>query len=254
METVPATPITLEICVDSLESAQIAARAGAHRLELCADLAQHGLTPSADLIATVRAEVSIPVFVMIRPRPGNFCYSPAEFAAMQRDIDLAKNARADGVVFGILSEDRTVDQPRNAEVLAQARPLQATFHRAFDVSSDLTQSLETIIHLGFDRVLTSGGAPKVEQAIPVVNRLQRQAAGRIALMIGSGINSTNVRSLIEQTGVREVHSSARRLAQPSMRYRSEVIAMDTIPGWEERYATADEEEVRKLVQAIKWSP
>ena len=254
METVSAIPITLEICVDSLESAQIAARAGAHRLELCADLAQHGLTPSAGLIAAVRAQVSLPIFVMIRPRPGNFHYTSAEFAAMQRAIDLAKNSRADGVVFGILNQDRTIDQPRNTELLHQARPLQATFHRAFDVSSNLAHSLETIIQLGFNRLLTSGGALKVEQATAVVKRLRGQAANRIHLMIGSGINSTNVRSLIDQTGVHEVHSSARRVLPPSMRDRNEVIAMDTLPSDDHRHPEADEQEIRNLLRAINTIP
>ena len=246
-----ATPITLEICVDSIESAQAAARGGAHRIELCASLAEQGLTPSVGLIATVRQLIPIPLFVMIRPRPGNFLYSAAEFAAMEHDIAIAKELRADGIVFGILNEDRTIDRARNAELLHLARPLQATFHRAFDVSIDLAQSLEAVIQLGFDRLLTSGGAQKVEQAIPEVKRLRKQAAGRIALMIGSGVNSTNVRSLIEQTSVREVHTSARGIASFVSHPPDGIIAADTLPFSEPAHAVADEQEIRKLGRAIK---
>ena len=249
-----AIPITLEICADSIESAQAAARAGAHRIELCTSLAEQGLTPSAGVIATVRQLIPIPLFVMIRPRPGNFFYSPAEFAAMKHDIALAKDLRADGVVFGILKGDRTIDQPRNAELLHLARPLQATFHRAFDVSSDLPHSLEAIIQLGFDRLLTSGGAPRVEQALPLLKRLRAQAANQISLMIGSGVNSTNVCSLIDQTGVREVHTSARRFASSAPPQRNEILAADTLPLSEPAPAVANEQEIRNLLRAIKSMP
>ncbi|HTR25008.1 MAG TPA: copper homeostasis protein CutC [Terriglobales bacterium] len=244
------TPITLEVCVDCIESAHVAAREGAKRIELCASLNEHGLTPSAGMIATVRDLVSIDLFVMIRPRGGDFVYSEGEFAAMKHDIATAKALGADGVVFGILNEDRTIDRGRNAELLALARPMKATFHRAFDVSRDLTQSLEDIVALGFDRVLTSGGAQKVEDAVPVVSGLRELSADRIALMIGAGVNSANVRSLIEQTGVREVHASARRIAPSAPRRYTELIAMDTLAAWEQRHSFADEEEVRDLVRAI----
>jgi copper homeostasis protein len=202
------------------------------------------------MIATVRNRVAIDLYVMIRPRGGDFCYSDDEFAAMKRDIAIAKQLRADGVALGILDQDGAVDTTRCRELLEYVRPLKATFHRAFDMSRDLEQSLEDIIALGFDRVLTSGGEQKVQDAIPLMRRLRELAANRIALMIGSGIRSGNVRDLVSQTGVREVHASARRVEPSLMRYRNEKVHMGTLPQGEYQRAVVDEEEVRNLVRAI----
>ncbi len=243
-------PITLEICVDSVQSALAAERGGANRIELCSSLFDGGITPSAGMIATVRNRVAIGLYVMIRPRGGDFCYTDDEFAAMKRDIAMAKELRADGVVLGILNQDAGVDVPRCRALLEYARPLKATFHRAFDMSRDLRQSLEDIIAVGFDRVLTSGGAQNVQDAIPVIRQLRQTAANRIALMIGSGIRSGNVRELLSQTGVREVHASARHIEPSPMRYRNEKVRKGTLPEWEYQRAEADEEEKRNLVRAI----
>ncbi len=243
-------PVTLEICVDSPQSALAAQRGGAGRLELCASLFDGGTTPSAGMIATVRSLVKIDLYVMIRPRSGDFFYSADEFAAMQRDIAMAKQLRANGVAFGILNPDGTVDVARCRELLHQARPLKATFHRAFDMSRDLPQSLEAIIALGFDRILTSGGEQKVHDAIPVIRRLREIASNRIALMLGSGIRSGNAHELISQTGVRELHASARRIETSAMQFRNEKINMGTLPEQEYQRAVVDEEEVRRLVRAI----
>ncbi len=202
------------------------------------------------MIATVRSLVKIDLYVMIRPRGGDFCYSADEFAAMQRDIAMAKQLRADGIAFGILNHDATVDATRCRELLYLARPLKATFHRAFDMSRDLPQSLVDIITLGFDRVLTSGGAQKVHEAIPVVRRLREIASNRIALMAGSGIRSDNVREFISQSGVRELHASARHIETSAMLYRNEKIRMGMLSGQEYQRAVVEEEEVRRLVRAI----
>lgn len=243
-------PVILEICVESVQSALAAERGGANRIELCSALFDGGITPSAGMIATVRSRVAIDLCVMIRPRGGDFCYSDDEFAAMKRDIAIAKQLRADGVVLGILNQDGGVDTARCRELLEHARPLKATFHRAFDMSRDLGHSLEEIIAMGFDRVLTSGGEQKVQDAIPVIRRLCELASNRIALMIGSGIRSGNVRALISQTGVREVHASARHVEPSPMRYRNERVRMGTLAEWEYQRAVVDEEEVRNLVRAI----
>ena len=231
-------PVTLEICVDSPQSALAAERGGANRIELCTALFDGGTTPSAGMIATVRSRTTC------------ILHSDDELAAMKRDIAAAKELRTDGVVFGILTPDGSVDVPRCRELLECARPLKATFHRAFDMSRDLGQSLEDIIALGFDRVLTSGGEQKVQDAIPVVRRLRERASNRIALMIGSGIRSGNARELTSQTGVREIHASARRVEPSPMRYRNEKVRMGTLPVWEYQRAIVDEEEVRNLMRAI----
>ncbi|MGA7080628.1 MAG: copper homeostasis protein CutC [Terriglobales bacterium] len=243
-------PVFLEICVDSVQSALAAERGGANRIELCSSLFDGGTTPSAGMISTVRDRVAINLYVMIRPRGGDFCYTDDEFAVIKRDIATAKELRSDGVVLGILHQDGGVDVARCRELLEHARPLKATFHRAFDMTRDLRQSLEDIIALGFDRVLTSGGEQKAQDAIPVIRQLCEAASNRIALMIGSGVNSGNVRELISQTGVREVHASARHVEPSPMQYRNEKICMGTLPEWEYRRSVADEEEVRNLVRAI----
>ena len=245
-----SNPVILEICVDSPQSAVAAERGGAHRIELCSSLFDGGTTPSAGMIATVRNLVALDLHVMIRPRGGDFCYSDDEFAAMKRDISMAKQLRADGVALGILTENGGVDVSRCRELLECTRPLKATFHRAFDMSRDLGQSLEDIIALGFDRVLTSGGEQKVQDAIPVVRRLREIASNRIALMIGSGIRSGNAREFISQTGVREIHASAGRAESSPMRYRNAKICMGMSLESEYQRIVADEEEVRNLVRAI----
>jgi len=247
------SPVILEICADSVQSALAAERGGANRIELCNSLFDGGTTPSAGMIATVRNRVAMDVYVMIRPRGGDFCYTGDEFAVMKRDIATAKVLRADGIVFGILNQDGGVDVARSRELLDYARPLKATFHRAFDMSRDLRQSLEDIIAVGFDRVLTSGGEQKVQDAIPIIRQLRESASNRIALMIGSGIRSANVRELVSQTGVREVHASARHIEPSPMRYRNEKVRMGTLPEWEYQRAVADEKEVRNLVRAIQES-
>jgi copper homeostasis protein len=213
-------PILLEACVDSVESAIAAEQGGAGRLELCADLIEGGTTPSAGMLDIVRRSVRIPVHVMIRPRGGDFCNTPAEFEVMRRDIAVAKASGADGVVFGLLTPGGEIDVERTRILTADARPLRVTFHRAFDMARDAHSSLEALIALGIERVLTSGQEQSALEGIDLIAALVRQAGERIIVMPGGGIHERNVRKVAAQSGAREIHASARTSTDGPMQYRN----------------------------------
>ncbi len=210
----------LEVVVDSVESALAAQEAGARRVELCADLLEGGITPSAGMIAAVRRAVSIGVMVMIRPRGGDFCYSDAEFAVMQHDVRVAKELGADGVVFGILTPAGDIDVERMAALIAQARPLAVTCHRAFDMARDPRRALEDLIGLGVERVLTSGGESSALEGLDLLVELTQQARGRIVVMPGGGINERNIGKIVAATAAAEVHVSAGTTVDGPMIYRN----------------------------------
>jgi copper homeostasis protein len=199
--------ITLEISVETLEAAVAAERGGAHRIELCAELGVGGLTPSDDLMRMARAKVKLPIFAMIRPRAGDFVYSTQELAQMQRDIAEARRLGMDGIVLGLLTRDRRVDIAGTRELLKAARPLRATFHRAFDDVADLDLALEDVIDTGATRILTSGGAPTAPAGTERLAHLVAAAKGRIVILPGGGINTSNAIHVVRQTGARELHSA-----------------------------------------------
>lgn len=180
--------------------------AGANRIELCANLSVGGTTPSASLIAAVLDETKLPVFVMIRPRGGDFVYSDDEIEAMLRDIEQVGSTRVAGIVTGALTPDARVDVGRTHALVNAASGLPVTFHRAFDSTDNLPHALEQLIQIGVSRVLTSGGAPTALEGASAIADLVDQARDRIAIIAGGGVREHNVRELIARTGVREVHA------------------------------------------------
>jgi copper homeostasis protein len=199
-------PYILETTVDTLAKALAAQRGGAHRIELCSDLSNGGLTPGVELFRLIREQVRLPIFAMIRPRAGDYLYSGVEFAQMQRDIGTAAETGADGVVLGILTGDGRVDVERTRELVERARPLPVTFHRAFDVSTDMRKSLEDVIQTGAARILTSGGARSAIEGRTQLAEMVQQARGRIIIVPGAGITAANVELVAKETGAGEFHA------------------------------------------------
>ncbi|HTQ96025.1 MAG TPA: copper homeostasis protein CutC [Candidatus Acidoferrum sp.] len=196
----------LEITVESLDNALAAERAGADRIELCAELLHGGITPSLDAMRAIHDEVEIPIFPIVRPRKGDFSYSEKEFAAMKHTIDNARDLGMDGVVFGILLPDGRVDVERTTELVEWAKPLEVTFHRAFDQSADLFQSLSDVIATGASRILTSGGAAIAPKAVQTLQKLVSEAGDRIVVMPGSGLDASNIAEIAAKTRAKEFHS------------------------------------------------
>jgi len=241
--------LVVEVCVDSLESAVAAERGGAKRVELCGALQEGGVTPSAGLIATARKKVSVALHIMIRPRPGDFYYSADEFSVMSRDVLMAKQLGADGVVFGILDLDGRVDISRTRQLVDLARPLKTTFHRAFDMSSDLLQSLQDVVEAGANRILTSGGAQSALEGAGILRELVSASSERIIIMAAGGINDQNIEAVIKQTGVREIHVGLRTSVASPMLFVNENISMGTIKGQEYQRFVVTEDSVKRLIRA-----
>ena len=196
-----------EACCPSLEAVSAAGRTGARRIELCERLEVGGVTPSESLLRAALAATSLPVNVLVRPRGGDFVYDEAEVQAMLADIALCRRLGANGVVIGALTPAGTVDIPVMRRLIAAARPLSVTFHRAFDESADPSAALEDIIALGCDRLLTSGHAPDAFAGRALIGGLVRQAAGRIVVMAGCGVRPGNIAQIARDSGAPEFHSS-----------------------------------------------
>ena len=242
--------VLVEVCVDSVESAVAAEGGGAGRVELCSNLLEGGVTPSAGLIAAVRDKISIGLHVMIRPRAGDFCYSEEEIEIMRRDIVAAKDLGTDGVVLGVLNSEGLVDTPLTRELTELARPLKVTFHRAFDMSANLPLALEDVCAIGVDYLLTSGGEPTCLQGAEMIAQLVKAARGRVSVMAGAGIGHEEAAGIIEATGVREIHVGLSSPVTSPMLYRNLRVSMGKAPGREYHRMQVLEENVRKLVHAI----
>ncbi len=202
--------VTLEIAVFSVQSALDAIQAGAHRIELCENPNEGGTTPSKGSLIAMSKQQTVPVFPIIRPRGGDFLYTEMEFQIMKQDVIVTKELGFKGVVIGLLKSDGHIDKIRTAELVSLAKPMQVTFHRAFDRCVDPIQGLEDIIETGCHRILTSGQVPNVANALPLIKQLVEQANGRIVIMPGSGVRANNINEILMQTGVVEIHSSARK--------------------------------------------
>ena len=214
-----------EICVDSVAGVRAAKDAGAQRVELCADLLEGGVTPSLGAIRQARRVRGIDLNVMIRPRGGDFLFDDDEFAAMRADIEAAKVEGANGVVIGVLTAAGEVDMARTHALVALARPLSVTFHRAFDVAAEPFRALETLIELGVDRVLTSGQEPSVLEGLPLIVELMKRAGDRIVIMPGGGITARNVERIVAAARPPEIHFAALEPVHSAMRFRRTHVFM-----------------------------
>jgi copper homeostasis protein len=243
-------PISLEVCADSVTSALAAQNGGAARVELCENLFEGGTTPSYGQILMARKLLHIKLYILIRPRGGDFLYTDLEFNIMMADIRYCIEAGCDGVVIGMLNEDGKIDKARCAEMAKLARQwgLGVTFHRAFDMCEDLFKSMEDIIELGCERILTSGGKSTAMEGAYNVARLISKAAGRIIIMPGSGVSETNVADLVRFTGATEIHSSARVRVQSKMKYKNDHIIMGDTVGDEYSNDVTDAKRVKEIIR------
>ncbi len=240
-----------EVCLQSVDGAIAAERAGAQRVELCAALVEGGITPSLGTIEACRSAVGIDIMVMIRPRGGDFVYSEQELATMERDILACKAIGVTGVVFGMLNVDGTVARTQVQRMVAAARDMDVCFHRAFDVCADPFVALEELIELGVSRILTSGQEGTVPEGQALIAQLVETAAGRIEILPGCGITPKNVAAVIAATGVDQFHATAFGRVESPMLHRNPKVYMG-LPGLPEyEREMTSEEEVRRFLAAVR---
>jgi len=236
----------IEACVNSSISAIEAQKGGADRVELCENLHDGGTTPSAGTIRIARKNLHIGLYVMIRPRGGDFLYSDDEFEIMKEDIKVAKEIGADGVVFGILKPDGTIDSERMKTLVDLARPMGITCHRAFDMTTDPFQAMEDLINLGIDRILSSGQQKTAPEGAYLIRDLIHKSNGRIIIMPGSGVKEDNVENLICDTGATEVHIHLEKQQPSRMMFKQPDVFMGN-PGQSEfEHTITDWERISKV--------
>ncbi len=244
-----------EVCVDAVEGALAAQEGGAQRVELCANLVEGGATPSQGMMMLTRRSIAIDLNVIIRPRGGDFCYSPLEYEVMCADILAARQAGANGVVVGALLVDGTPDVVRIARMVALARPMSVTFHRAFDMCREPQAALEQLIELGVERVLTSGQRRTALEGVDLIAALVTQAAGRIVVMPGGGVDADTLPVIARRSGASEFHFGARIDYASAMQYRNETCWMGK-PYQPDEYhwRVTDARQVQKVIQSLRRAP
>lgn len=234
----------LEIAVFNIQSALLAAAAGAHRLELCENPYDGGTTPSYGTLKTIREKISIPVFPIIRPRGGDFLYNNEEYEVTRKDVQLCKELGFEGVVIGLLHADGSIDKERTKKLVDLAYPMEVTFHRAFDRAAHPLQALEDIIACGCNRILTSGQVPNAWDGRELIRQLVELADDRIIIMPGSGVRSSNIKALADFTSATELHSSARELAPSGMQYHANSMQEKL------QNTIVDTAEIKKMLAAL----
>ena len=235
----------LEIAVFSVEAALAAIDAGADRIEFCENPKEGGTTPSFGSLSTLISLTTKPVFPIIRPRGGDFLYTNNEFNAMRSDVLMARKLDYPGIVIGLLNADGSIDTERTKRLVDLASPMEVTFHRAFDRCKDPFKALEDIISTGCKRILTSGQVPNAADAIPLLKKLVEQAGDRIIIMPGSGVRSNNIKEIMQATGAKEIHSSARKMLPTQMLYFKATMQ-------EELLSTGvDKDEIKKMLEQLQ---
>lgn len=242
----------VEVCVEGVEGLRAAQAAGADRIELCAALAEGGLTPSLGTVREALRIATLPVHVMIRPRGGDFLYSDAEFASMLADATMFAAEGAHGLVAGFLDPDGRVDTMRTRAFVEAASPASVTFHRAFDMARDPFEALEVLVECGVNRVLTSGRKPSADAGVDVLQQLREQAGDRIGVIACGGIRVHNLASIRNATGIDEFHCGPVCAAESGMRFRNPAISMSGgDPAQEYRATICDADAVRAIVDAAR---
>ncbi len=240
----------IEVCVNSAISAIEAQKGGAGRVELCENMHEGGTTPSAGMIGFARNHLTISLFVMIRPRGGDFLYSDAEFAIMKEDIHAARELGADGVVFGILKPDGMIDVERMGQLVQIARPMGITCHRAFDMTSDPFNAMEDLISLGIDRILTSGQQKTASEGATLIRELINRAQNRIIIMPGSGVKEHNIIEVIRNTGAKEVHIHLDRKKSSGMICKQPSVYMGKPGSSEYEHDVTDWERIKRAKELL----